>query len=671
MEYIQPYLDYFSAHPGWAIAIIFLIAMGEALLIIGLFVPSTAVLVGAGVLVGTGHLGFWPVFLATTAGAIIGDQVSYWAGRLFGERLKTMWPLNRYPQLVAKGEDFVREHGGKSIAIGRFVPGVKSVVPGIVGMFGMSQVFFLVVNLSSGTFWAAAHIFPGVLIGQGLAFAGELSGRLLVVLLVLLVILAIAGYFVRLVAAGVSPYLNHLLARISAWARRKPGRSWQRFARSASPENPRSVAIVLFAAIGFLGLVAIANLALRATAGNAISNIDVSIFKLMREVRNAPADELMIGLTMLGDTVVMLALAVTILAWLVWRRAYRAAYAAAIAIAATKVFELAVKYGMQRPRPLELTYAGIDRFSFPSGHATMVAVIFGILAVLVGHSMGRWGRAVIYATCALLAIAIAYSRVYLGAHWLSDVLAGLLFGLVTTSAFGVAIEAIPPRRIRPVGLFGAALIVFILAGAAHVTLGYPRAEQLYAMPQRQFLVPVADWVARDWNRLPARRIDLAGRPEEHFVAQFAGDLDALSGYLERQGWTLSPRWTWRESLPYLNPNAALAELPPRPALHEGLKARLTMTRSPDGAADQREVLRVYKTDLAAAEGDVFRPIYLVSLTREVRSNGFHLYAIPSMLAASAADISALRDLLGRSTTLTRLAEVESPGGPQDLITTVP
>ena len=43
MEHIQPYLDYFAQHPGWAIAIVFLIAFGEALLIIGLFVPSTAV----------------------------------------------------------------------------------------------------------------------------------------------------------------------------------------------------------------------------------------------------------------------------------------------------------------------------------------------------------------------------------------------------------------------------------------------------------------------------------------------------------------------------------------------------------------------------------------------------------------------------------------------------
>jgi len=52
MDHIQPYLDYFAQHPSWAVIIVFLIAFGEALLIIGLFVPSTAVLVGAGILVG-------------------------------------------------------------------------------------------------------------------------------------------------------------------------------------------------------------------------------------------------------------------------------------------------------------------------------------------------------------------------------------------------------------------------------------------------------------------------------------------------------------------------------------------------------------------------------------------------------------------------------------------
>src|SRR3954451_4796530 len=198
MEYLQPYLDFFSQHPAWAIVLIFLIAFGEALLIIGLFVPSTAVLIGAGMLVGTGHLRFWPVFLATLLGAVLGDQLSYWAGRLYGERLKTMWPLNRYPGLVARGEGFVRDHGGKSIAIGRFVPGVKAVVPGIVGMFRMYQIWFAAINVISGVVWTASHVFPGMLLGQGLAVAGELSGRLVVALLILLVLIAVTGWIIRL-----------------------------------------------------------------------------------------------------------------------------------------------------------------------------------------------------------------------------------------------------------------------------------------------------------------------------------------------------------------------------------------------------------------------------------------------------------------------------------------
>ena len=272
MDYIQPYLDYFVAHPNWAIAVVFLIAFGEALLIIGLFVPSTVVLVSAGALVGTGLLPFWPVFLATSFGAIAGDQVSYWAGRLYGERLKTYWPLDRYPALVARGEDFVRRHGGKSIALGRFIPGVKAVVPGIVGMLGMGQIYFAAINFSSGVVWTAAHVLPGILLGQSLAFASELSGRLVVALLMLLAILAIAGYAIRMIAGGIAPYVSHVLEEIAAWARSRKSRSWQRFARAVDPRNPRSLLVVLFVAVVFTGVIVLANMAIRIVSNDALQS---------------------------------------------------------------------------------------------------------------------------------------------------------------------------------------------------------------------------------------------------------------------------------------------------------------------------------------------------------------------------------------------------------------
>lgn len=663
MDYIQPYLDYFSQNPGWAIAIVFFIAFGEALLIIGLFVPSTAVLVGAGMLVGTGHLEFWPVFLATTIGAIAGDQISYWAGRLFGERLKTMWPLNRYPQLVARGEDFVRSHGGKSIAIGRFVPGVKAVVPGIVGMFGMGQAYFATVNFSSGLVWAAAHIFPGMLLGTGLALAGELSGRLVFVLLVLLVILAVAGYLIRLAAAGLSPFLSHLLGNISNWAKSKQSRSMRRFGRAVAPDNPRSLLIVLFAAIFITGLIALVDIATGLMARDAVSNMDVSLFNLMKEMRNAPADELMITITMLGDGAVLTVMAVVIVAWLAWRRAYRGAIAAAIAIIAGKIFVPILKYGIQRPRPVDL-YDGAEAFSFPSGHATMSMLIFGILAVLVSHSMGRWGRAVVYATCGIAVIAIAYSRVYLGAYWFSDVAGGLLFGAVMTAAFAVAIEAIPPRRIMPLGLFGAGLFAFVVTGTLHVNANYENAEAGYARRQFTQRIDLAQWQDGGWKRLPPRRIDLAGKTEEVFLAQWAGTLEPLRDSLAASGWMETPKWTWRDAIPYLNPNASLAEILPRPALHEGLKAKLTMIRANSGYNGRRQVVRVYKTNLEVGAG---QGVYLVSLTDEELRKRFYLYAVPASLPAAGAEATAVLQSLAASPKLAVVAENTVENSTQALI----
>jgi undecaprenyl-diphosphatase len=629
MDHIQPYLDYFAQNPTWAIIVVFLIAFGEALLIIGLFVPSTAVLVGAGVLVGSGHLAFWPVFLATTVGAVTGDQVSFWAGRFFGDRLKTMWPLNRFPQMLARGEEFVRNHGGKSIALGRFVPGVKAVVPGIVGMLGISELYFAAVNVSSGLAWAAIHVVPGVLIGQGLALAGELSGHLGFVLLELLIILSLAGWIIRLFAAGISPYLDHILERVSDWAKTRNSRSMHRFGRAISPENPRSLLIVFFAAVLILGLIALIVLVSGLVARNALPNADLSVFNLMREIRNAPADELMIPITMLGDSFVIAAMMATIVGWLAWRKAWRAAIASTTIFLVGKIFAVLLKYGIHRARPIEL-YAGSEAFSFPSGHATMAAITFGVLAVLASHAMNRWSRSLVYAVCGLIVITIAYSRIYLGVHWLSDVLGGLIFGAVMVAAFAVAIEAIPPRRVRPVGLLGATFLAFIVAGGLHISSGEDAAEKFYAAPEKTHSITAAEWETSEWQRLPYRRIDLTDKREEFFSFQWAGSLESLQALLESLHWVFSPKWTWRDSIPYLDLNAVLANVAPRPALHEGLKAKLTMTLAVENETNQRLVLRAYKTDatLNSASGET--PIFLLSLTQESLHKNLQAYVVPTL-----------------------------------------
>ncbi len=670
MDFVKPYLDYFAANPTWALIVIFLIAFGEALLIIGLFVPSTAVLVGAGILVGAGHLEFWPVFAVTAVGAMAGDQVSFWAGRFFGDRLRTKWPLNRFPQLMERGEDFVKNHGGKSIALGRFVPGVKAVVPGIVGMLGMGELYFLTVNFFSALVWTIVHLGPGILIGQGLALAGELSGRLAIVLLELLVILAIAGWIIRLFAAMLSPYRDQLLGRISMWAKSGNSRSLHRLGRALSPENSRSLLIVFFITILVLAGLALGILASGVVAQNAMPMGDLSIYNLMGEIRNAPADEFMIPITMLGDKFVLHIMMAAIVGWLIWHRAWRAAIASSAVYIFAQYAHMWIKLLIHRPRPLN-HYAGPESFSFPSGHATMAAVSFGILAVLASHSMNRWSRSLVYAACGVVIIAISYTRVYLGVHWMTDILGGMLFGLILVAAFGVTIEAIPPRRIKPFGLLAVALSAFVIAGSYQIANGLEKAEIAFAPVEKKFTMTRVQWQAADWQKLPDRRIDLAGKPEEPFSFQWVGSLDALQSTLQARQWKPKKKWTWRNVFAYLDPNAPLASVEPRPALHEGLKAKLTMTSAIADDSNSRLVMRAFKTSATVTNASGNKPLFLISLTKETMRKTLHTYAVPVLTAASDAQVTIISgDLLsGANTTSVTEQRLNATG--QLLLITAP
>lgn len=643
MDHIQPYLDYFSANPGWAIVIIFLIAFGEALLIIGLFVPSTVVLVGAGTLVGTGHLDFWQVFIATAAGAIAGDQVSYWAGRLYGEKLKTFWPLSRYPALVAKGEDFVRSHGGKSIAVGRFVPGVKAVVPGIVGMLGMSQPFFIFVNVTSGIFWAASHVFPGILLGQGLALAGEFSGRLTFLLVLLLVALGTLGWIIRLLSAGLfTPWIRRILSGLSQLAKAQNSRPFYRLGRKLSPDHPKAARIVAMGLSLVLATAIAAYLIIRVGTLDAASNLDQSVHGLLAELRNAPGDVLMTRISMSGEAPVLLVLCGAMALWLLAQRAWRSALAVVIAVAAEQVLVNGMKFAFERPRPMLLPPEAFESpFSFPSGHAALAMLAFGLLAVVAGHAMGRWSKALVYSLAGMVVFLVAFSRLYLGVHWLGDVLAGVALSAVITTIFGVALEAWPARRIRPLGLIGVSLATWLAAAVVNIEMNSEVREVAYAPPVATVTYDLDTWITKAWEKIPPRRVDLSGKSGDPLIAQWVGPLDRLEQQLKAQGYTMVPPWSWTAGLVYSDPHAPFDAVPPRPLLNEGLLARLTAVLKDPENPDQRLVLRAFKTGSAVAVQGKDEPVFVLSLLREENMPRFKLFTLPRSQPAKADEIDRL------------------------------
>ena len=196
---------------------IFLVCIGEAVFIVGLLVPSLPILLLTGGIIAQGGLPFWPIYFAAVLGAVIGDAISYAVGFWLKDRIKTVWPFKNYLGLISKGEIFFARHGGKSIFIGRFITGVKAVVPGVAGMMGMSYRYFTFINVISAFVWAAAHILPGMLLTAWLDSIGISLELVIVVGAIILTLLFLLVHYWKRILLLFAPMLGgfgkSLLAR--------------------------------------------------------------------------------------------------------------------------------------------------------------------------------------------------------------------------------------------------------------------------------------------------------------------------------------------------------------------------------------------------------------------------------------------------------------------------
>jgi len=141
-------------------------------------------------------------------------------------------------------------------------------------------------------------------------------------------------------------------------------------------------------------------------------------------------EEAMRDLTALGGaTLLSLITAATAIAFLL-RRRFRDTAFLLTAVIGGRVLGVIAKTGFSRPRP-DLVPHGMEVYShaFPSGHSMMAAVTWLTLAVMLARAEPRLRLKVFYlALAALITCAVGISRVYLGVHWPSDVLAGWAAG---------------------------------------------------------------------------------------------------------------------------------------------------------------------------------------------------------------------------------------------------
>lgn len=207
-SWLELFLEGISDNFWLSLLFIFLVCIGEAVFILGLLVPSLPVLLLVGGIIAEGQLPFWPIYFAAVAGAVIGDAISYAVGYWLKDRIKTVWPFTRYVGLIERGEVFFACHGGKSIFIGRFITGVKAVVPGVAGMMGMPYRYFTVINVVSAFAWAAAHILPGMLLTGWLKSIGLSLELVIIVGALVLTVLFLALHYWKPLLLLCAPWMG-------------------------------------------------------------------------------------------------------------------------------------------------------------------------------------------------------------------------------------------------------------------------------------------------------------------------------------------------------------------------------------------------------------------------------------------------------------------------------
>ena len=184
---------------------------------------------------------------------------------------------------------------------------------------------------------------------------------------------------------------------------------------------------IRFAALAACVAVAIA-IAHEVHEGQPIA-ADVAIMQAVHAHANPFLDALMRALTFLGGPIGSSIVTVCAAAVL----ALRGERAPAIALIAGVIFasllDAALKEVFERVRPQLWPHAPVPGDSFPSGHAVTSIVLYGGIAALFGREMPRYAVALAIAAGALVA-GIAFSRVYLGVHWPTDVVAGVAIGYV-------------------------------------------------------------------------------------------------------------------------------------------------------------------------------------------------------------------------------------------------
>lgn len=443
-ELVNFIITYATANPvaiyGWAFVASFL----ESLAFVGTIVPGTALVVASGfVAEQVPRLIFWPLLVGVVmVAAITANVLSYLVGRYYGfARLQQYVFFRSRQKLLQDTQTYFASRGAVGIISAHFLGPLRSVVSLVAGLAQMSWWRFLLFTSIGCLLWAFASVGVGYLAGASWEVVVVWGSR--VVEFVLFLLALIAAWW----------WLGYEAARHEQTTRRYIFKIWTRVVSSVEQnktlllwlkKHPSVTAVVkkywpwphdywlffgLSVMVWFGGLLCILVFLQLLVTYSPLGVIDSMVGDAFSVVRTPELTTPLIFITNLAGTpVIFFVLALGFALWLDGER-WRSGILL-IGAMLSNILTGILKFIFARTRPdVMQALVSETQSSFPSGHAVAAVVVYGYIAALLVERVKLWPAkvAIVFGVVALI-FAIGLSRVYLGVHWTSDVLAGYLLG---------------------------------------------------------------------------------------------------------------------------------------------------------------------------------------------------------------------------------------------------
>jgi membrane-associated phospholipid phosphatase len=161
-----------------------------------------------------------------------------------------------------------------------------------------------------------------------------------------------------------------------------------------------------------------------------INYLDYSINQIMFFIQHPFLVSIMKSITNIGDELVLIILSFLLLLFLLYKKKYNYLFSLAFGMASGFILVWLLKNIIQRPRPPN-SLIEVSGYSLPSGHATMSLIFFSLLIYFFKDEIkNKILKIIVISMGILLMVLIGFSRIYLHAHWISDVFAGYCLGIL-------------------------------------------------------------------------------------------------------------------------------------------------------------------------------------------------------------------------------------------------